>query len=144
MGDKVLGAFKELTQCHPAGLRNRPSRQHSAQTALYSNTQPTRIGSYPSSSPNAGLLSPIREHSKSANRDSNVSLPHEAKRYISNLGERPLPSPGLINLEHLQVETRTEANFQQIRACPPGHMYSGDENEFLDMGEEDLIEETEQ
>ncbi|EGO22115.1 hypothetical protein SERLADRAFT_362535 [Serpula lacrymans var. lacrymans S7.9] len=45
-------------------------------------------------SQNPVMLSPIVEH-RGPSRDSRVSLPDEAKRYIANMGESPVPSPKL-------------------------------------------------
>ncbi|EGN92200.1 hypothetical protein SERLA73DRAFT_117654 [Serpula lacrymans var. lacrymans S7.3] len=71
--------------------------------SLQSSTVPPNSTLYPPPSSGSSLslpsqnpvmLSPIVEH-RGPSRDSRVSLPDEAKRYIANMGESPVPSPKL-------------------------------------------------
>ena len=123
---------------------------HSASISSAPPTHPASLTPHPSSTPSSGLLSPIPEDSKPVNRDSNVSLPDEARRYIANL-ESPLQSPGLTAAvssdEPAQAQTGQGVNANKLspssswRAGPRG----GDESEFLDSDEvRDRVEEMEQ
>ncbi|KAF8449064.1 hypothetical protein L210DRAFT_3387890 [Boletus edulis BED1] len=111
-------------------------------------THPTSFIPPSSSSLSSGLLSPIPEDSKSVNRNSDVSLPDETKRYIINMDDSPLQSPGLTAVATIPGPPQTchGANTGKISPSKLGHVgaYSGDETEFLDMDEEEESEETEQ
>ncbi|KAG8220911.1 hypothetical protein J3R82DRAFT_2413 [Butyriboletus roseoflavus] len=135
-----------------------PVIQHTLNTVVSTQASvpgihPTSLTPHSSSTPNSGLLSPIPENSKPVNRDSSVSLPDEAKRYIANMGEGPLPSPGLITAmsisEPAQAQTGQGANTGMNSVGKSGltGIRAGDESEFFDTdedSEEDLVEETEQ
>ncbi|KAF8141651.1 hypothetical protein EV363DRAFT_1578860 [Boletus edulis] len=111
-------------------------------------THPTSFIPPSSSSLSSGLLSPIPEDSKPVNRNSDVSLPDETKRYITNMDDSPLQSPGLTAVATIPGPPQTchGANTGKISPNKLGHVgaYSGDETEFLDMDEEEESEETEQ
>ena len=144
-----------------SGSRSQPpSVQHTPNAMIsppspYSTTVSSTPGSHPasliphSSIPGTGLLSPIPEHSKPISRDSNVSLPDEARRYIANLAS-PLQSPGLTTAMPSSDPTYTHKG-QGVNTgkLSPTKLWrtgsrSGDESDFLEIDEEgDQAEETE-
>ncbi|KAG9312952.1 hypothetical protein JVU11DRAFT_6387 [Chiua virens] len=83
-----------------------------------------------SSAPDSSLLSTIPENAKPVKRNSNVSLPDEAKRYIANLTEGP-------------QQNSQDTDVSDDALSKSGHTGSqdGEESEFLDMDEEDQAEE---
>lgn len=112
---------------------------------------PTSLTPHSSSSLSSGLLTPIPENSSPANRESSISLPDEAKRYIANMGEGPLQSSRLT----AAVSTSEPAQAQMSQGDNAGGnslsilgrtgTRAVDESEFFDMDEEeDRDEETEQ
>ena len=111
----------------------------------------TSLTPHSSSNLSSSLLSPIPENSKPVNRDSSVSLPDEAKRYLANMGDSPLQSPGLTAVVTTSAQTQVQTGRGvDTGNCSPSKLgragtHGGDESEFLDMDEEeDRIEETEQ
>ena len=123
----------------------------SLHSASVSSAPPASLTPHSSSTLSSGLLSPIPENSNPANRDSSVSLPDEAKRYLANMGESPLQSPGLTAAATTsgptQAQTGQGANTGKNSPSKSERAgtHGGDESEFLDMDEEeDRAEETEQ
>ncbi|KAG6381584.1 hypothetical protein JVT61DRAFT_178 [Boletus reticuloceps] len=113
-------------------------------------THPTSFIPPSSSSLSSGLLSPIPEDSKPVHRNSDVTLPDETMRYITNMDDSPLQSPRLTAVVAIPgsplAQTCHGASTGGISPSKLGHVgaYSGDETEFLDMDEEEETEETEQ
>ncbi|KAF8557805.1 RhoGAP-domain-containing protein [Imleria badia] len=122
----------------------------SPQAPSLHSTHPTSLTPHSSSSLGSSLLSPIPENYKPTNRNSNVSLPDEAKHYIANMDESPLQSPGLmatVTTGPAQAQTDHGANTSKNSPSKLEHVgtHDGDETEFLDMEEEeDGVEEAEQ
>lgn len=130
-----------------------PLIQPTPNISLYSSvssphgTHPSSLTPHSSSSLSSSLLSPIPENSKPVSRNSSVSLPDEAKRYIANMGESPLQSPGLTSPVTMSgpVQAQTGQGINTGRDSPSKlwrvGTHSGDETEFLDM-DEDAVEES--
>ncbi|KAH7922582.1 RhoGAP-domain-containing protein [Leucogyrophana mollusca] len=80
---------------HPPPLLIQPPQLQSSLTPPINTTAPPAFSSSSLSphqtTPSPGMLSPIVEDTRQ--RESRVSLPDEAKRYIANMGESPVPSP---------------------------------------------------
>lgn len=139
----------------PGSHSQPPFIQHTPNTVLSPQTPVTGVHSaslapHSSSSLSSGLLAPIPENSRPANRDSNISLPDEAKRYIANMGEGSLQSSGLTaavsTSEPAQAQMGRGANAGGNSPTTLGHTGTrAVDDEFFDMDEEeDQIEETEQ
>ena len=70
-------------------------------------------------------------------RDSHISLPEEAKRYIANMADSPWSSP---RIDAISPKSKLSASI----SSPPPNMTSGRESEFLDMDDDDDDEDDEQ
>ncbi|KAJ4494234.1 hypothetical protein C8R41DRAFT_830372 [Lentinula lateritia] len=73
---------------------------------------------------NLTALSPAIRHPLS--RESRISLPDEAKQYIANMGESPVPSP------RVEMFNKTSSSHSSVPVSP----VRGKDREFLDMEEE--------
>lgn len=119
-------------------LSPQPSSLYSASVPAHITHSPS-LTSHSSSSLGTGLLSPIPENSKPINRSSNVSLPDEARRYIANMGESPLQSPGTTTAVTTSRPDQAQTGQRTNIGRNPGPLgaHDGDETEFLDMDEEE-------
>lgn len=79
-------------------------------------------------------LAPVPENRHNS-RDSRISLPEEAKQYITNMTDSPVTSP---------VPDTSSAKAQPATSIPPplrsSSADSGRDSEFLDMGDEESNE----
>lgn len=81
-------------------------------------------------------LAPVPE-SHHASRDSRISLPEEARQYITNMTDSPITSAGE---DSLSSKSQPETSLYP----PPrsSSADSGQDSEFLDLGDEESNEET--
>ncbi|KAG1907741.1 uncharacterized protein F5891DRAFT_996799 [Suillus fuscotomentosus] len=110
---------------------------------------PTNISSTASQT---GLLSPTVDNSQQpsqASRISSVSLPDEAKLYITNLGESPLPSPSMCqHMAGFSDDMQCHAGQESLtpRTESPTIMLTKEQRdevgEFLDMDDDEREDET--
>ncbi|KIJ62055.1 hypothetical protein HYDPIDRAFT_95330 [Hydnomerulius pinastri MD-312] len=133
----------------------------SAQSSAHT-SHPASLTPHAPGGASPGMLSPIIEDPRQMSRESRVSLPDEAKRYIANMGESPVPSPrvgafatgtsapelGPPKSEQVRAQTNNVPNAQG-RSSPnkmdrAGPARDNDEAEFLDMeDDEDRADDTE-
>ena len=72
----------------------------------------------------------VEDRPQYLSRDSRISLPEEAKQYIANMADSPLPSP---QIDAISPKSKLSASVFP----PPSNMTSGRESEFLDMDDDD-------
>lgn len=140
----------------PGSQPQPPFIQHTPNTAVSPQApvpgiHHTSLAAHSSSGLSSGSLSPIPEISNPVNRDSSVSLPDEAKRYIANMAEGPLQRSGstaaLLTSGPAQAQMGQGANGGRDSLSTLGRAgpRPKDDHEFFDTDEEeDGFEETEQ
>jgi RalA-binding protein 1 len=132
------------------------STTSSAQSTAQSIHPASLMPHIPSGS-SSSMLSPIMEDPRQLSRESRVSLPDEAKRYIASIGESPVPSPGLVEFPSASVQGQTRSGQAQIthsagatvrssrsKSDHPGSAGGKDEVEFLDMDDDEDRENEQQ
>ncbi|ETW78943.1 hypothetical protein HETIRDRAFT_155979 [Heterobasidion irregulare TC 32-1] len=93
-----------------------------------------------SSASTSNTLSLPVERPHMISRDSHVSLPDEAKRYITTMTDSPLPSPRLPDQSRTNSPTRSmnsPSNAQELNADKSSLRKDFSDSEFLDMEDEE-------
>ncbi|KAG7093858.1 hypothetical protein E1B28_007496 [Marasmius oreades] len=154
---EVLSSAATYNGGYPASQRNDQSPQldvpqsapvihtntilHTPQTAtpkdvqMHSGQPPPEIqASTPIPDPTSSLIPPSTRAFLS--RDSRITLPDEARQYIANMTDSPLPSPGVDALgPGSRQAVHGEAAVKSVESTISAR--SGDTSEFLDFDEED-------
>ncbi|KAL1696531.1 hypothetical protein GGG16DRAFT_84931 [Schizophyllum commune] len=132
-----VGSPVRSHQHHPSNVTVTPQSEPRSQSApmvppqavpspALTPTQPSSSHLSPFPTPSAMALDP-----RLASRDSRVSLPDEAKRYIANMADSPMPSPQ-VNRGAFSPTSSKFTSSPQPRSTSPYR-----QREFLDLNDDD-------
>ncbi|KAJ7460547.1 hypothetical protein FB451DRAFT_1269430 [Mycena latifolia] len=117
----------------PASARDQPPPQRETAPQPHITTSPGTPVDAPSpaqpSAPNGTMLTALSDpRSQPLSRESRISLPDEARQYIANMGESPVPSP--------KVDAFAPRVLPTAPSSAPSALSAPPQSEFLDLEDE--------